>query len=191
MVLGIGTVSLDVGSEILDTVDTSLYCLDTIKAQLETFISSYTEQTYPIISSFVLRHGEHRKPLWWFKKHNIPITPPSKSVTIHEYTISNICRISSHDFATTAINRLETIKTNKLLTDLNIKDCIQQFRSITSDTLDNRMYIIIDMTVDVSSGFYIRQLCNDFGKSIGLPAIALDITRTKLYEQQHLLCMRV
>jgi tRNA U55 pseudouridine synthase TruB len=38
------------------------------------------------------------------------------------------------------------------------------------------------MELTVSSGFYIRQFCNDFGKYIGgdCGAIAFDITRLKI-----------
>jgi tRNA U55 pseudouridine synthase TruB len=36
------------------------------------------------------------------------------------------------------------------------------------------------MELTVSSEFYIRQFCNDFGAFIGCGAIAFDITRLKI-----------
>ena len=32
----------------------------------------------------------------------------------------------------------------------------------------------------VSSGFYIRKFCEDFGEYIGVPALAFDITRDEV-----------
>ena len=37
------------------------------------------------------------------------------------------------------------------------------------------------MELTVSSGFYIRQFCNDFGKYVNTGAIAFDITRLNIF----------
>lgn len=190
LVLGIGTVSSDVGGKILSTQNmksmkdltlADLHNKSMLQSLLQHFITTYKEQQYPIISSFVMRHGQHKQPLWWFYKNNIDVTPPTKQVEINNSIIHDITYINATAFINTAIQRLSTVTQPKASRDLDIISCINQYVSLRNAQDSDTEWIQIGMSLSVSSGFYIRQFCHDFGKSIGVPCIAFDITRTRIH----------
>ena len=71
------------------------------------------------------------------------------------------------------------IDNEKTQNELRTQDIIEQWEKIR-DNSQNLQLITINMELTVSSGFYIRQFCNDFGKFISNGAIAFDITRLKI-----------
>lgn len=198
IILGFETTSADIAGSVLNDIDIHYtLCIDKtyIYNKLIDFISSYKHQVYPPISSFVVKHPVHgRNPLWWYAKNNIHIELPSKPVDIYAHTIENIAEVSTQQFYTDAIQRLETITNLKTIEELDIHTFLDYYKSklnqiLTQSNLDmpqtlprtRTSKIKISMTLNVSSGFYIRQFCEDFGKHIHIPGIAFDITRTNIY----------
>ena len=186
LILGISTSSCDIAGDIIDeqnitNIDSSY--IQNIHHKLVEFINNYNTQYYPLISGYVVKHEIFgRKPLWWFAKNNINVNIPSKNINIFDYRIFNIDTIKVAELYETAIDRLETITNNKTIDDLNINQYIKVYRDKLNDLdISTQTNIIISMELSVSSGFYIRQFCSDFGKSINIPAIAFDITRTKIF----------
>lgn len=186
IILGIDTSSCDIaGTVIHDTnFDDSDINIDYINNKLIEFIASYSHQSYPPISSFVVKHDIYgRKPLWWYAKNNIDVPIPNKNVTIHNYKIYTTSKINSIEFYNNAIQRLQTITNTKTIEELEIISFIDYYTNTLHSLVESKntkdMYKIkISMELTVSTGFYIRQFCNDFGKFINIPGIAFDITRT-------------
>jgi tRNA pseudouridine55 synthase len=193
LILGIETSSCDIAGTIINeqNMDISNDNNDSyyqyIHKKLIEFIKNYNNQIYPHVSSYVVKHEIFgRKPLWWFAKNNININCqiPNKSVDIFDYKIYNVTSISKCEFYKTAIERLETITNTKTIDELNINSFIEVYKNKNKLQLSldsNSKMIKIPMELSVSSGFYIRQFCNDFGKYINIPAIAFDITRTNIF----------
>lgn len=186
MVLGISTESLDMVSIITEKelLQDNQEDRAFIERCLYAFIDGYTTQAYPMVSSYVMRQGGIRKPLWWYAKENIPVTPPIKEVTIVESKIGESVYVTPKQFAFDAILRCDTVLNDKTKRDLNICAVKEQYLEMLSEnvaTNKNKYVLCCPMKLRVSSGFYIRQFCADFGKYIGIPCIASDITRTEIH----------
>ena len=178
IIIGLSTVSGDIASEIVRTqcVNDNDILMNTIEDKISTFIKTYTIQKYHPISSYMYRHGNIRKPLWWYTQNNIHIDSiPQKDVHIYDYSIYTKKYIHVTDFNKHVISRLHTIKNSKTREDLKIEKIMDFYNNV--DNNSNSRYMSVEMEMSVSSGFYIRQFCIDFGEYIGYPCIAMDIHR--------------
>jgi tRNA pseudouridine(55) synthase len=181
ILLGISTSSHDIAGTINEETNNINYTHEELYTRLHEFIKTYSTQSYPLISSYVINHESYgRHPMWWYYKNNINITIPNKSITIIDYNIISISKISCNDFYNNAIQRLQTVTNNKTFEELNINTIIENYKNKLKITNPTDYKIKIQMQLKVSSGFYIRQFCSDFGKYINIPTIALDITRTQI-----------
>lgn len=178
IIIGLSTVSGDIASEIVDTlyINDNDILMNTIEDKISTFIKTYTIQKYHPISSYMYRQGNIRKPLWWYTQNNIHIDSiPKKRVDIHAHTIYTKKYIPVTDFNEDVKARLHTIKNSKTRKDLKIEKVMDFYNNV--DNNSNSRYMSVEMEMSVSSGFYIRQFCVDFGEYIGYPCIAMDIHR--------------
>ena len=196
LIIGISTESLDLAGKITNICPPSAeHTAEYFKETFHRFIETYDTQRYPLVSSFVVKLGAVRKPLWWFAKHNIPVEVPIKQVRIHEYDIGVIESVPIDKFIECSLSRLDTVVNEKTRYDLQTDVLKNQYVSV----LDNIRYnlhpnnpnypnnpnlVCISIKLDVTTGFYVRQFCEDFGKHIGYPCIAFDITRTAIYPNQ-------
>lgn len=180
LILGISTESHDCLSKINNICNTEFN--DTIILKLSEFIKTYNIQTYPFVSNYIIKHTTNegiyiKKPLWWFYANGYKesdIILPSKNVNIYNYKINSIDQVKLNKLVDKFINRISLIDNQQTQDELKTKDIISQWEQY-SNSLQN--CIVIKMEMGVSSGFYIRQFCNDFGKYINNEAIAFDITR--------------
>lgn len=187
MVLGVSTQSHDIAGAItgVQGVHASEMHTQHIINELERFVPMYDHQQDPAVSSFVVRQGHIKKPLWWYDKHNIVIdTIPSKPVKIFTHTIENVAYVTAEELCHIAFQRLQTIQNEKTKADLHINDIMQQYANVATSELRHTNLCIVTMTLDVSTGFYIRKFCEDFGKHIGVPSSTFDITRLSIYSRQ-------
>jgi tRNA pseudouridine(55) synthase len=179
LIIGIDTKSHDCLSEINKITEISLK-KDLLISKLSTFIKSYTVQKYPIVSNYTIKHNGIKKPLWWFYMNGyFDVELPFKNVSIFDSKINNIQTISLNILIDKFINRIKLIDNEKTQNELKAPIIIEQWKNIANEDVDRRQ-IVVNMELTVSSGFYIRQFCNDFGKYIGCGAIAFDITRLKI-----------
>lgn len=171
LILGIKTTSHDCFSKIGGIQDTTNNNLKT-KEILDTFIKNYTSQEYPLVSSYTIEHNKIKNPLWWFYANGYTkdqLNIPSKSVSILNYKVHDITITSTKTLSEQFINKIKLIKN----TDLKCNEYINQWKNVDV----NYKHLVIDMEMNVNSGFYIRKFCNDFGEYTGTGAIAYDITR--------------
>lgn len=180
MIFGLSTDSLDPYGKISSYCQVNPTDKGRIMNRLPKFIESYTEQIYPMKSSYVIRHHGVRKPLWWYYDQNIVVPHeqvPKKKVSIYSYNIYTIDAVPSSEVVDTMKKRMKKVTNPKTMKDLHLEDVESQYNSI-SDV----MWIKATMALSVSSGFYIRQFCHDFGKYISIPCVAMDITRTNIFK---------
>ena len=178
MILVISTESHDCLSKIIDVKNTNHIDNNFVISQLQEFISNYTVQKFPLVSSFVVRHDSVKKPLWWFYQNGYRnIELPEKSIQIYDYNVFDIQRIDGQKLAQLFQDRINTIGHQKLQIDLNTENILTQWKNFKEKCMN---FIVITMELDVSTGFYIRRFCHDFGEFIGSNGIAFDITRTKI-----------
>jgi tRNA pseudouridine(55) synthase len=179
LILGISTISHDPMSDITKLQDMQEYkYIFNIKNNLEEFIKQYKTQEFPFVSSKTIKHNGVRKPLWWFYKNGVKreeIILPVKNITMYDYKLTDIKIMKCNELYNQFIDRISMITNDKLKSDLLIDKWIDVYKTMLED--DNMTFIQIDMTVSVSSGFYIRKFCEDFGNYINVPCIAFDITR--------------
>jgi tRNA U55 pseudouridine synthase TruB len=191
LIIGINTKSHDCLSEIewIESIDNCTFTDDvdrqqgiiergTLMLKLKEFIKCYTIQKYPITSNYTIKHNNIKKPLWWFYTNGYKnINLPQKNVTIFDSKINNIENVQLNDIIPKFIDRIKLIDNEKTQNEFKTHDIINQWEKLKDDSTK---LITINMELTVSSGFYIRQFCNDFGTFIGCGAIAFDITRLKI-----------
>lgn len=182
LIIGIDTKSHDCLSEINKITDEIKVDRDTLILKLQEFIKCYTIQKYPIVSNYTIKHNGIKKPLWWFYMNGYSknIELPSKNVTIFDSKINNIKDVPLNTLIELFINRIKLIDNEKTQNELKTSSIIKQWENVVKGTF-NLQLIVVNMELTVSSGFYIRQFCNDFGKYVNTGAIAFDITRLNIF----------
>jgi len=146
----------------------------------ESFINLFNDfkykQTYPLYSSFVIRKNGLKKPLWYFAKNNIELDEvdiPRHEVHIKQFEkVGKRFFINSSDYFIEQIKKLDDVK----------GECFRKNEIIKQyEELDLLNLLAIPMIAKVSSGTYIRQLCEDIGKYLGVPAMADSIERVSFH----------
>ena len=142
-----------------------------IKNILPQFIGRIN-QDYPSYSSRTVKG----KPLFqWAREGKLDeITIPS-----HQVYVSDI-EIIKENFIT-GFDLLEKIKNDISLVkgDFRQNEIINTWESVLKNELENK-YKTITLRVSCGSGVYVRSIAHDLGKKLGIPALALNIKRTKV-----------
>jgi tRNA pseudouridine(55) synthase len=186
MILGLETESHDCLSKIVNNYNETQDILKNMDSRfiiekMHEFISRYTKQKFPLVSSFVTKHDYLKKPLWWFYKNGYKnVSLPEKSIKVNYYNVLQTRKETGKILSEKFMNRIEQIKNVKLQNDLNTEETIFQWKNYNQK---NKEFIVVSMEMSVSTGFYIRRFCHDFGKFIGTNGIAFDITRTKIVNE--------
>ena len=116
-----------------------------------------------------------RKPLWWYAKNNIQIKKPSHEVTINRVTYHDIKTYDSYEWFTNIIKTINTIDKSN---NFRQESTIEQYNMID---YKGPLYSL-PITINVTSGFYVRQLVCDIKKHLNIPIIAYDINRIKIFK---------
>jgi tRNA U55 pseudouridine synthase TruB len=114
------------------------------------------KQYYPPYSSIPIRHGNMRKPLWYYTKNKITIPDellPYKQVTLHNSTKLDEKYISSNELLDIILDRISKVITG----DFRQDDIIKQWKQVLST---NSTYKISKWRFEISSGGYIRYIAN-------------------------------
>ena len=141
--------------------------IEVLKSIINNYIGS-KKQYYPPYCSYKI----NGKPLW---KHSLDGTLdfdlPSKIITIYNLNILNNYFLDFENFRLDVLNKISNLKSNNFRND----EIMSGWEKIKMDNV-----LILDIIADVSSGTYIRSLCNEIGCEIGVGAIAYDIFRIKI-----------
>lgn len=145
--------------------------------------NNYTyNQKYPNYSSYVIKKDGLRKPLWYFEKKGTLTNDdiPSHKITIKSLKINNKTDfeiITNYKSFIDDINKLETKENIDLRKDKILQQYLLYEKNIKNKNIENISFIKIPLIAHVTSGTYIRKLCNDIGKDLNIPALALHIKR--------------
>lgn len=180
LILGIETESHDCLSNIIEIISYSNNN-NTLYTDINNFIKNYVLQKIPLVSSYILTKDGIKNPLWWFYTNGYRnIKLPTKEVKIFEYKIHSIHISDFYDLCNNFINRIKTITNKKLTNELNTFKIKNEWSELQKIIFTK--HIIINLEMTVSSGFYIRRFCHDFGKYLNTSAIAHNITRLNIME---------
>jgi tRNA pseudouridine55 synthase len=132
--------------------------------------SAIREQVYPMYSSKTV----DGVPLWQYARNNEkPKILPIHSVSITfvgEYIVK---KISSDDVRVYIEKRIALVGG-----DFRQEEILSSWNDFLKKNTQG-LYVI-EAVVDVSSGTYIRVLCEEIGKVLGFPALAWSIKRTRV-----------
>tara|TARA_B110001469_G_scaffold109475_1_gene110665 strand:- start:220 stop:969 length:750 start_codon:yes stop_codon:yes gene_type:complete len=168
ILLGISTDTFDILGKITNNSYSNINT-NTLYTTINSILGKQTQQYPPYSSARVNGH-----PLWYYAKHNLlhTITIPSKDIEIFKITITKEESINRTDLQ-------NLVETNIL--KLDSKSNFRQTEILEKwGTILDINYKVITITSDVSCGTYIRSICNLIGDKIKVPALALDIYRTKV-----------
>ena len=124
-------------------------------------VTASYKQYYPPYSSIPIRHGDMRKPLWYYTKNNIAIPEellPYKQVTLYNSTKLDEKYISSNELLDIILDRISKVITG----DFRQDDIIKQWKQVLST---NSTYKISKWRFEISSGGYIRYIANRNGNT--------------------------
>lgn len=178
-VIGVSTDTTDVLG-IFNNLDwASSMDLSVLKAKIESYANTTFDQKYHRFSSFVPKirdEKKNRKPLWsWSITHpDFPIDIPSKSVSVRNLVINSIGE--SRVFVQEAISSIGK---------LNPESKFRQGPILTqwADYSGPSVLPEITCTIEVSSGFYIRQFVQDLSDYFKVRMMVTEIYRTKVADQ--------
>lgn len=186
MVLGVSTESLDPLGKIKEMrYDVALLDVDYIDL-LQRFVKSYSRQVYPLVSQYKVEHAGMRKSLLWFYANGYrDLELPSKQVQIYDYKIHAVERVDMTMMVREFLQRLSLVVGEKTRRDIKVDMFEESWRSVLDcddggGGSESGKWMVVDMELHVNGGFYIRQFCEDFGKYVGVPAMAFDITRVSV-----------
>jgi len=172
LILGISTDSGDA----LGMITGISPCFEIDEGFMDLFNDFQYKQKYPMYSSYVIKKDGLKKPLWYFAKNNIRLC--DDEIPEHLVYVKNLEKtdepfyIKSPSYFIKQIEKLDDIKGECFRKD----EVIKQYQELESIHL-----LAIPLIAKVSSGTYIRRLCEDIGKYLGIPAMADSIERVAFH----------
>jgi tRNA pseudouridine(55) synthase len=175
LILGISTDTGDALGLIQKTSAVDLSSVS-VSAIIKKYNNYTYEQEYPMYSSYEIRAGGLKKPLWYFAKNGIHIDKiPTHQITVHQLESNGEPTI-----ITSASYFIEQVaRINEEKSRLRKDEVIAQYCALGPISL-----ISIPLIAKVSGGAYIRRFCEDIGAEYGIPAIADSIERVAYHFPQ-------
>jgi len=132
-------------------------------------------QKFHRYSSFMLRKGDIRRPLWEWEKLNLLNASdiPIKNVNVYDLQILEEKNYKLSDLLDEVITKIENLDERQKFRQLSIIEK-WTYLKLRYPKVNLKSYKI---SINVSSGFYIRQLCNDIKNKLNFPVLIHDINR--------------
>ncbi len=112
------------------------------------------------------------KALWYYKKNNIDVEKPSHIVEIYSVEYLNIKKYNYDEWKNNIIDIINKIDPN---TNFRQEQIINQYNNLKIIELYS-----FHIKINVSSGFYIRQLVSDIKNYLGISILTFDINRKQI-----------
>lgn len=171
VLFGFSTDTYDVLGRVVEAGDPSRVT----KAEIEKGINEFrghVDQEYPPYSSKTVEG----KSLFEWARNNMlgSLTVPHKTVTVYDITLEHIYKIKE-------LQLLSYIETNvaRVHGDFRQDDTIRMWKQRLKPG-GLREFPCATITISCSSGTYARSIAHGLGVSLGVPALALHILRTKV-----------
>lgn len=173
ILLGIGTDTHDPLGVVGQSTPGGLISLQTIEKKLQSFQKTF-EQQYPAYSSKTIDgkqlHTHARKGT--ITEDDLP----THTVTIHTIQVVDFYVVPLEEIVQKAKDKIRIVSG-----DFRQEESIQSWGALLEKYNADSLYPVVRISAHVSSGTYMRQLSYDVGKSLGIPALAWNIVRTKIF----------
>jgi len=154
------------------TTPGGLISLQEIKKVLKSFQKTF-EQQYPAYSSKTIK-GKH------LHMHAREGTIAEEDLPVHTVTIYTIQTVDIFVMPLEEIVQKAKDKIKTVSGDFRQEESIESWNALLQKYNSDSLYPTVTIFVRASSGTYMRQLAYDIGKSLGIPALAWNIVRTKI-----------
>jgi len=167
VLLGASTDSADMLG-IVKEIKNAVFDEESIMKVLDSLLD-ITELTYPMYSS----RPVEGKPLFMHARAGNTVDVPVKKVSIKNIEMKSI------EQTTLGVCLMNTIPViEKVAGDFRQSEIIAKWQQQSMDT----SVVLVTFSAAVSSGTYMRSLAEKLGESLGVPALAYRITRTRVGE---------
>ena len=142
---------------------------------LNTIKGANYHQRMPALSSLPVKNKEGEKhPLWWWTQNDRldEVELPIYEKTLYDYRIIGFDAIHLSELAKLAIERIQLIDPRHNFKQSEILSVWQQLTAFSDVQI-----LTFEMEIDVSSGFYVRQLVRDLGTFLGIETMTIEIER--------------
>jgi tRNA pseudouridine55 synthase len=138
-----------------------------LKKKIKGFVGKY-EQKIPKYSSYKVKG----KPMFHYARKGIDVDEVKKNVLIKKIKVNSIYQITN-----TRLLKYIRDKVGKVNGDFRQEEVLENWSKLLGD--ENKYYVL-NVTLSVSSGTYIRAIADDFGKQMDLGGLLLSLKRTKV-----------
>lgn len=115
-------------------------------------------------------------PLFMHARAGKRVAIPAHDVTVHTTELKSVKTIDRTELISSIEKQIEIVKG-----DFRQKEIIDMWKQ-KLDEGEMPQFVVVEIDLSVSSGFYVRQYAHDLGLSLGIPALALSILRTRVGE---------
>lgn len=169
LLIGLKTNTLDCLGKIEEINNSKI---ENLQENLNYFFKKYyinnIVQTLPKYCGYKI----HNKPLWYYANNNIDIELPKRQVKIYRNTINSKEKISG---------KMLKSHVNKYLPHINGNFPIKKYLDSWNNLEDTIEFNMVTIESHVSSGTFIRKICEDFGNYIDMPCMAFYIERLAIH----------
>lgn len=168
---GFKTDTLDVLGLVENTTTFENPSEEKVKQELGKSVGKF-EQTYPVYSS---RPVGGKSLFQWAREGRIgEIDIPKHEVEIFDAKYVNRKKILREDLLGEIKNKVSLVKG-----DFRQQEILDAWEKVLSQT-EAEEFVVDKISINVSSGFYVRQFVSDLAESVGIDALAFHIKRTKV-----------
>lgn len=173
VLFGFSTDTYDILGKVIHIIMSDLFPIKNIKDILITFIGKFS-QKYPAYSSKTI-NGETLFSLAKSGELN-ENDIPEKEVEIKEIKLLKHKELSKKELEKYIIKSV-----NSVSGDFRQEEILKKWEDMLLKTKVKK-FPVISIKVNCTSGTYMRSLANSIGEKIGVPALALNIKRTRVGE---------
>ena len=170
IIFGIKTDSADCLGKILHYQPTNTINISHFLSTINLFSGKSYKQKYPPFSAYYIKKNGLKKPLWYFARRGeleeCDIPEHEVSVYFLDMDVKPMFMVRGCEYFLEQLGRLEDGL------DLRKDEVMEGFMGV-----ENMRLVGIPMVAKVSSGTYIRKLCEDIGEKMGMYCIADKIER--------------
>lgn len=116
------------------------------------------------------------QPLFMHARAGKRVSVPSHDVTVYDAELTTLKTMDKAEL----FSRIER-QVNDVNGDFRQSDIISMWKEKLEHT-SVKEFVVAEVDLSVSSGFYVRQYAHDIGEMLGVPACALSILRTRVGE---------
>ncbi len=179
----------DYSTEILfgistDTYDTLGLITDIVQTpfEIEEFETKLSEKVKEMKGTFSQKYPEYSSkpvdgtPLFMHARAGKRVAVPAHDVTIFGSELKSVKLIGRVELLSRIESQIGLVKG-----DFRQADIIAMWKEKLEQS-EIKEFAVAEVDLSVSSGFYVRQYAHDLGLSLGVPALALSILRTRVGE---------